>query len=87
MTMPIIFHCAKCTQTETLSLEEFRLTGYPLCPHHQTRMQLGRLDSNSPNPDDEISQAVNEAMRAITRLTVVALRGGKSVPSARASRE
>ena len=75
MTTQIVFHCPQCTQSETLSLEEFRLTGYPLCWNHKIRMEPG---IDSPLPDDEISQAVNEAMRAMTRLTVVALRAGNS---------
>lgn len=74
MTTQIIFRCVQCKQTETLSLEEFRLTGYPQCPHHHMRMEA---DTTTSLPNDEISQAVNDAMRAMTRLTVVALRGGK----------
>ena len=83
MTTQIVFGCAHCAQTETLTLEEFRLTGYPICPFHKMRMEAG---TKSPLPDDEISQAVNDAMRAMTRLTVVALRGtsgGSSVCSER----
>lgn len=61
-------HTPACAHTVTLTLEEFREIGAPLCPVHQVHMQ-----AESQEGRGIVKEAVGMIMNGVTLLTAQAM--------------
>lgn len=81
MTSQFFFQCPQCARTETLTLEEFRQVGLPVCPEHHVTMV-----SSQDEKELTVTQAVAQIFSGVYRLAAVAMtqitpRGTQDAPT------
>ncbi len=71
MKQTILFRCDRCGEETNVPLD--KITKIPLCPKH-------KLPMTPVGNTEEVQEAVNEVVRALTRLAAAALRNSGTGP-------